>query len=46
MSKLELQRKTRERAAKIQRVVHGRDLLTWGLFFLAVAAVIVAWWLE
>lgn len=30
---------------KVPRVAHGRDLLDWGLFFLAVAAIVIAWWL-
>lgn len=34
------------REVKIPRIVQGRDLLGWSLFFLAVAAVIAVWWLE
>lgn len=34
------------REVKVPRIAHGHDLLSWSLFFLAVAAVIVAWWLE
>lgn len=30
----------------VPRVAHGHDLLRWSLFFLTVAVVIVAWWLE
>jgi hypothetical protein len=34
------------REVKVPQVAHGRSILNWALFFLAVAAVIIAWWLE
>ena len=32
--------------ARTPRTAGNRDVLSWALFFLAVAAVLVAWWLE